>query len=348
MAQPTTTSYSISDFLEWNVSKQLVIAPKFQRRDVWIQKAKSYLIDTILRELPIPPLFIRLKIDTISKRVVREVVDGQQRLRTVLSFIAGDFPILQAHNPELAGMYYTDLSEKLQHQFLRYHFLVNTLTDVTDQEVLGIFARLNTYTVKLNAQELRNSAYFGLFKQMVYKLAHQYYSFWRSNNILTDQTIARMGDAELVSELVVSMMDGIRQTKANDLEGFYKKYDDVFPRRNKIVSEFDATMDLVGYIFGDDLGLSPFRRIPLFYTVFCAVYDRKFGLPHSRRSQVSFSAKQVLRIRAKFDRLGKILVTDNPPKKYLQFIEDSRLSTADVGRRKRRHKFTWDNVLTSD
>ena len=104
MSQPTITSYSISDFLEWNTSKQLVIAPKFQRRDVWIQKAKSYLVDTILRDLPIPPLFIRLKIDTISKRVVREVVDGQQRLRTVLSFIAGDFPILKVHNPELCAM----------------------------------------------------------------------------------------------------------------------------------------------------------------------------------------------------------------------------------------------------
>ncbi len=63
MQQPTGTLYPISDILEWNVSDQLVIVPKFQRRDVWIPKAKSYLIDTILRSMPIPPLFIRMQID---------------------------------------------------------------------------------------------------------------------------------------------------------------------------------------------------------------------------------------------------------------------------------------------
>jgi len=174
--QPVAAPYPINDFLEWHKSEHLEIQPKFQRRDVWAQKAKSYLIDTILRSLPIPPIFIRLTIDPVRRRSIREVVDGQQRLQAVFGFIRNDFPILPVHNAEFAGMYYSGLPSEVQKKFLGYKFNVNVLENVTDAEVLGIFARMNTYTVKLNAQELRNAEFFGAFKQVVYKLALQYAS----------------------------------------------------------------------------------------------------------------------------------------------------------------------------
>ena len=346
MAQPTIAPYPISDFIEWNASKRLRIAPEFQRRDVWIPKAKSYLIDTIIRELPIPPLFIRLKIDPINKRVIREVVDGQQRLRAVLDFIAGEFSILKVHNSELGGKYYTDLPETLQHNFLTYNFLVNTLQDVSDSEVLGIFARLNTYTVKLNAQELRNAAYFGVFKQTVYKLAQDYYTFWREKAILSDQQIARMGDAELVSVLLVSILDGIRQTKALDLKSFYEDYDDDFPKSDQLVKQFQETMNLIGNIFGDKLRLTPFRRSPLFYTLFCGIFDAKFGLPHSKNPRIKFSSSQIKAIRSALWDLSKAIISKKPSTKYMQFIEDAKISTADIGRRRNRHKFIWKELFS--
>src|SRR5687768_6401484 len=95
---PVASPYPISDFLEWNVSKQLSIQPKFQRRSVWIPKAKSYLIDTIIKRFLVPPLFIRLAIDPVKKRAIREVIDGQQRLRTVFGYIQNEFPLLAVHN----------------------------------------------------------------------------------------------------------------------------------------------------------------------------------------------------------------------------------------------------------
>jgi hypothetical protein len=82
------------------------------------------------------------------------------------------------------------------------------MEDVTDAEVLAVFARLNTYTVRLNAQELRNAEFFGAFKQAVYRLALDHYAFWLNKGILTDQQIARMDEAELVSELAVTMLGG--------------------------------------------------------------------------------------------------------------------------------------------
>ena len=47
-----TRVYSISDFLEWHRNGLLELSPDFQRREVWSEKAKSYLIDTILRGNP--------------------------------------------------------------------------------------------------------------------------------------------------------------------------------------------------------------------------------------------------------------------------------------------------------
>ena len=53
-------------------------------------------------------------------------------------------------------------------------------------EVLEVFARLNTYSVALNKQELRNGRFFGLFKQSMYQLAYEHLEFWRRQRIRTN------------------------------------------------------------------------------------------------------------------------------------------------------------------
>ncbi|MFD2270569.1 DUF262 domain-containing protein [Undibacterium arcticum] len=69
-------------------SKTLVLSPSFQRRPVWNPGAKSFLIDTILRGLPIPIIFLRdQKTDLKTLLAKREVIDGQQRIRTILSYV---------------------------------------------------------------------------------------------------------------------------------------------------------------------------------------------------------------------------------------------------------------------
>ncbi len=347
MKQPISAPYPISDILEWDYSGQLEIAPRFQRRDLWPLKAKSYLIDSVLRGMPIPPLFIRLKVDPVKRRAIREVVDGQQLLRAVLGFVKGDFSVLKVHNREFADMSYADLPQEVQRRFLAYTFVIHTLQDVTDADVLSIFARMNTYTVKLNAQELRNAGFFGAFKQTVYGLSHQHYAFWRNNKILTDMQIARMRDAELVSVLVVSMLDGIRQTKSQDLKDIYKLYDDDFPQAERIVAEFGEVVDTIGNIFDGTLRSSEFRRIPLFYSLFCALYDAKYGLPGSDRERLRLPASQYGRLRQRLHELGDIIETREPPPEYIQFVQATRLSTADPGRRRVRHQFLWEQVLST-
>lgn len=345
MQQPIASPYPISDFVLWKENGQLEIAPKFQRRDVWSGKAKSYLIDSILRSMPIPPLFIRLKVDPNTKKTIREVVDGQQRLRAVFGFLSDDFQLMKVHNAEYADQNYSALPEEAKRSILAYKFHVYTLEDVGDADVLAVFARMNTYTAKLSAQELRNAEFFGAFKQIVYKLALQHYAFWRNNNILTDRKIARMGDAELVSELVVSMLDGLRQTKAHDLHDFYEKYDDAFADSSRVSKEFEMVINAIGDIYGGKLRSSPFRRKPIFYSLFLVIYDSMFGLPKSRKHRVALSSKRMRGMSERLDMLGTIIAARRTPTKYLDFVEATKRGTADPAKRRLRHSVIWEHIL---
>jgi hypothetical protein len=79
------TQYKVSDFISWQRSKSLVLSPSFQRRPVWKKSAKSYLMDTIVRGLPIPIIFLRERQTSLEQlEPRREVVDGQQRMRYAL------------------------------------------------------------------------------------------------------------------------------------------------------------------------------------------------------------------------------------------------------------------------
>jgi len=115
----STRNYSVRDFEEWNDRNELVLAPKFQRRDVWNPKAKSYLMDTIIRGKPIPKLYMRQTVVPKGRRTTREIVDGQQRLRAVLSFVKDGFKLSRAHNKEFGGAGLQRVGQRHLGQFLR-------------------------------------------------------------------------------------------------------------------------------------------------------------------------------------------------------------------------------------
>jgi len=53
------TNYKVSDFISWQRGGSLQLSPSFQRRPVWSAGAKSLLIDTVVRGLPMPVIFLR-------------------------------------------------------------------------------------------------------------------------------------------------------------------------------------------------------------------------------------------------------------------------------------------------
>jgi hypothetical protein len=148
---------------------------------------------------------------------------------------------------------------------------------IADKDILRIFARLNTHSVKLNDQELRNGEYFGPFKVSCYALAFEHLEFWRKNKIFSETSIARMSEAELTSELVILLIDGL-QDKKKSINSIYQKYDEAFPDRVKTESRFRSVVDVINEACPEGLADTEFRRTPLFYSLFAAVAHRLYGV----------------------------------------------------------------------
>jgi hypothetical protein len=342
-------AYSINDFLEWNDKKQLQLSPKFQRKAVWSEDAKSYLMDTIISGKPIPKIFIRQTLNLENRQSIREVVDGQQRLRTILSYINDGFVISKKHNEKFGGYYFSQLNNidiDIQSIILNYELSVDLLVNLPDREILDIFSRLNSYSVVLNEQEKINANHFSEFKILVDKLAHKHNDFWIENKLLTHQNILRMGDVTLVSDLVISMCEGIQSKK--QIKAYYSKYEKTFDfDTDKVVRQFDEIMDLIKSIFNEGLKNTPFRRIHLFYTIFTSLYHSKFSLRNIDKDQKQINPSKYERLKNDLTGLNvlfDIVPFKNISLKQIQFLEDSRRATTDTKVRARRTEFVIDII----
>src|ERR1035438_5441654 len=100
--------YTSEDLILWQTNGILEITPKFQRRPVWRTPARSYFIDTMLRGMTVPPLYLRMTQNKTKTKSIREIVDGQQRIRSVLDFIAGGYRLAKNLKAPWAGFRFAD------------------------------------------------------------------------------------------------------------------------------------------------------------------------------------------------------------------------------------------------
>lgn len=340
-------AYSINDFVEWDKNKQLKLNPNFQRRSVWSDNARSYLMDTIIRGKPIPKVFIRQTINPTTKQTVREVVDGQQRLRTILSYISDGFQISSKHNSEYGGLFFSQLDEIIQGNLLTYEISTDLLINMSNADVLDIFSRLNSYSVILNTQEKINATHFGAFKTLTERVRHKYYEFWTTNKILTDHQILRMGDVTLVSDLFIAMLEGIKSNK--QIKSFFGQYEKDFEYNlNNLEEEFDIVMETISNIFSGTLIDSEFRRVSLFYSLFTSIYHFGFGLKDFDEPRKKIKESDYARIRNILENIEAVFLIED--KQQLsssanKFIEDSRRATTDASTRERRTKYIIQHIM---
>lgn len=194
--------------------------PDFQRPAVWGLGQKQLLIDTILRGYDIPKLYWR----KVSKSPEKyEVVDGQQRLRTIFEFHAGQFSLAKDADDidgvVVAKMHYADLPEDLRLGFDNYALDVIVLSDTSEDEVREMFLRLQNGTT-LKAQEKRN-AMPGKMRTFIKDLA-QHAFFSRCN----------FANSRFTHDLVAAQMTAIElnggpcHVRNSNLNAMYEEYVD--------------------------------------------------------------------------------------------------------------------------
>jgi hypothetical protein len=330
--------YRISDILGWHDRRELVIAPEFQRRKVWSHRGRSYLIDSIIRGMPLPQFFIREKVLLREKRTVREVVDGQQRLTSILDYIGGKFAVLPMHNQDYAKLKYEQLPEAVQRNILAFPLSVNVLQGTDDAHVLEIFSRLNAYTVPLNRQEKLNAQYVGAFKQTIDDLAKKNFVYWRRGNILSAHAIARMRDVEFTAELVAAMLEGVQNQK-QIIPQLYKKYDPDFPASAYISDRFQDTLGFCEVALRENIANSEFSRSSLFYSLFVAAYDLMYGLGSDAQAQRRRADPNMLaQVQESLLDLQESLLNPDVNGQYRDFYLSTRQSTDKIQQRMIRHE----------
>jgi hypothetical protein len=173
--------------------------PDFQRPPVWSRSQKQLLIDTILRGYDVPKLYWR-KIGSSPDRY--DVVDGQQRLRAIFEYHAGEFPLVKdadlIDGIDASKMKYSELPDELRLKFDTYSLDVIVLSNTDEEEVREMFLRLQNGTT-LKAQERRN-AMPGKMRDFVRQLAsHAFFQncAFANSRYTFDQIAAQMTAIEL-------------------------------------------------------------------------------------------------------------------------------------------------------
>ena len=242
MKSATASNQKISWFAREDDSGALDLSPDFQRRPVWSVEQSSYLIDTILNALPFPEIYIRAY--TSSSGVTSyEVVDGQQRIRSILEFARNDLTLIGDEiSPRLLGKSIDDLSDEEKREFWNYDVVTRELYEATDGDIRDLFRRLNINAVNLNDQELRHAHYTGEFIDTMEDLADD--SWWLEHRIVNLQQVRRMLDVEYISELFIVLMAG-PQDKKKTIDSYYADFDGEFPDRDDWVKNFRSTRALL-------------------------------------------------------------------------------------------------------
>lgn len=250
MATWESTQHTIGDILDWRGAKRITLTPDFQRREVWSQAAKIMLIDSILKNIPLPKFFVTREVSGNS--TFRKVIDGQQRLKAIFEFIDGEFKLKSAPCEDIFNnKKFSDLDKSAQDKIINYRIDINEITDAEDEEVRSIYSRVNKYVVQLNKQELRKADFPGSFldtcEQLV--LDERLDSF----NLFTAANRRRMGDVEFVSELLALMLGNKPLDKKEELDFFYENYslwDE--DSKNTAIKEFNQIIDDCLNIFPGD------------------------------------------------------------------------------------------------
>lgn len=188
----------IQTILNWITDDRIDLEPDFQRGEVWNLSKKQLLIDTILRDWQMPPIFIIIDEESLKKNVL----DGHQRLTTIYQFSRNEFAVNGYLQPQsdgiqnLDGMLFRSLPERQRRKFLDFSVRVFEITNHQRDEPFELFYRLNE-GVKLTAAERRNTFY-GALRGQVKKLV----DFW--DEIGLDSTKLGFANARLAYHDVVA------------------------------------------------------------------------------------------------------------------------------------------------
>ena len=270
-----STNYTVADYCQAMINREIIVNRNYQRSDkVWPPAAKSFLIEAILRNYPIPKLSLFQKTDLKSRKTYKEIVDGQQRSQAILGFYNDGFRLSRSCEiTEVAGKLYSQLAEEFQQDFLDYSLSVDLLVSATAIEIREVFRRITSYTVPLNPEEKRHSIFQGDFKWFIHKLSGTFDQNLVDLGVLGEKQLIRMADTKLYSEIIHALLNGIVRTSSSMLDKLYKSHEKEFHEDKEIAKRIEHAIDFI--LDMTDIHKGPLMRPYNFYSLVLAIIHMK-------------------------------------------------------------------------
>jgi len=273
----------VQDLINLKKRDEINLNPWYQRREVWKPPQKAYLVNTLFEAKPVPTIYVRHSIDIEKGKSIQEIVDGQQRCKAIIEYVEDDG--FRALHPEHEKhVRYSELSKSQKQSFLLTALSVGSLLGATDEDVVEIFGRINSVSKTLNHQEKRNANFSGEFKQYCLKEAINRLGFWRNYGIFTSNDIARMQEVQFVSEISIGLMKGIQDQKQDQIDRYYREFDEGFPKGPAITRRLNKIFNTLTACDPDSIKNTVFSRQPLFYSLVMAI-DVNSRIPPKRLTE---------------------------------------------------------------
>ena len=186
------------------------LSPEYQRGKVWTKDRKLLLLDTIIKGMHVPAIYLR---DLDNEYY--ECVDGQQRLSTLFDFFDDKLELSKKYTPEYACKSFSQLSQKIKDKFEDHEIIIVELSNASDEEIREMFDRLQrgmplTSGEKLNAKT-------GKMHEFITELSK--HSFFNNVNVRD----YRGAYHQICAQITNLELKGITDVKFKNLEELYNK-----------------------------------------------------------------------------------------------------------------------------
>lgn len=229
----------ISELIGMIRREELILQPEFQRKLVWNINHKSAFIDTILKGYPFPEIYLSQSgIDFETLKSQQVVVDGQQRLSTIMQYVEG------VPEQKWKGIpLFKDLSTDQKNDFLNYNVVVRNLQDASEDVVKEVFRRINQTKFNLEQIEIQNALYDGEFISAAKEIVtlNQLENF----PVFSDIDISRMSDLNFVLLCMSTLLEGGYYAGNKKTEEFIIRYNDSFVERDNVITQLNKTFDYI-------------------------------------------------------------------------------------------------------
>ena len=322
-------SIVVQDLINLQKKGELKLDPWYQRRSVWTHPQKAYLINSLMAQKPIPTCYVRHYLDIQEEKSIKEVVDGQQRLRAILEFLSDGFTTF--HPSRKTRVKFSDLTPAERSKLKMTKLSIGYLINADEADVIDIFGRLNSVAKTLNDQEKRNARFSGLMKQFCLEIAAKKVHYWREAGVFTANDISRMLEVQFISDIVLNFLEGLSDFSAAKLDALYEGHEENFAAWRKIEARIERVFATLVALGPETIRETIFSRVPMFFSLLLVLDQRT----------------RVLLTKRLDERLRDIDALFNDPdtpignrgKAEAEFYAASTASTQRIKSRRIRHKF---------